>query len=299
MNCIICNTEFIPNENGECSYCASEKKALQQFKKSLPLILSESNYFSPEANQEYMSVSQYKDFCKCEAMAMAKIHGEYEQKFSTALMVGSYVDAHFEGTLDVFCAKHPEIFLKSGKNAGGLKADYAKADEIIQRIEADPLFMEYMAGEKQVIITGEFAGAKWKCKLDSYFPKDKIVDLKCMRSLERIMGKSLVEHWDYTAQGAIYSYIEGNSLPFFLAIATKETVTDIKIVEINPFDRAERLEQIAKDMPRIIAVKGGDVEPERCGVCDYCKATQVLTGPIDSNELGLSNRDLKVMRGEM
>ena len=295
--------EFIPNENGECSYCASEKKALQQFKKNLPLILNESNYFSPEANQEYMSVSQYKDFCKCEAMAMAKIHGEYEQKFSTALMVGSYVDAHFEGTLDVFCAKHPEIFLKSGKNAGGLKADYAKADEIIQRIESDPLFMEYMSGDKQTILTAEMFGAKWKIKIDSYC-KDKIVDLKCMRSLERIIGKSFVEHWGYDYQLAVYAEVEriakqrNMSLETYLAVATKEEVTNLEIIHIPDWRRAECLEQIAKDMPRILAVKSSDVEPERCGVCDYCKSTKVLTEPIDFELVGLSNTEIKMMRGE-
>ena len=70
-------------------------------------------------------------------------------------MVGSYVDSNFEGTLDIFKAQHPEIFMKSGE----LKADYRKAEEIINRIEQDKLFMEYMAGEKQTIITAEIDGS--------------------------------------------------------------------------------------------------------------------------------------------
>lgn len=44
------------------------------------MILTEKNYYSLEAGEQYFSVSQYKDFMKCEAMAMAKLHGEYEQR---------------------------------------------------------------------------------------------------------------------------------------------------------------------------------------------------------------------------
>lgn len=46
------------------------------------MILTPENYYSPEANFEYMSVSQFKDFSGtygqvgCEARAMAKLRGE-------------------------------------------------------------------------------------------------------------------------------------------------------------------------------------------------------------------------------
>lgn len=68
--------------------------------------LTAENYYSPEANAEYMSVSQFKSFAgtdgklACEAEAMAELRGEWEMKKTTALMVGSYVDSYFEGTLD-------------------------------------------------------------------------------------------------------------------------------------------------------------------------------------------------------
>ena len=59
-------------------------------------------------------MSQYKDFCgtigrpACEEQALAKLDGRWEMGKTTALMVGSYVDAHFEGTLDLFKAQNPE-----------------------------------------------------------------------------------------------------------------------------------------------------------------------------------------------
>ena len=45
-------------------------------------------------------------------MARACINGdgEWGKEKSTALLVGSYVDAYFEGSLDVFVAENPEIF---------------------------------------------------------------------------------------------------------------------------------------------------------------------------------------------
>ena len=149
------------------------------------MILTAENYFSKEADREYLSVSQYKKFMGtlgrvgCEAEALACLNGEWEMKKTTSLMVGSYVDAHFEGTLDLFKAQNPDIFTKQG----ALKAEYRRAEEVINRIERDEYFMRHMAGQKQIIMTGELFGAKWKIKMDSYFPDTLIVDLKCMKSL--------------------------------------------------------------------------------------------------------------------
>jgi len=56
--------------------------------------LTAENYFSKEAEQFYMGSTQFKRFMQCEACAMAYIRGEYEQPKSTALLVGSYVEAH-------------------------------------------------------------------------------------------------------------------------------------------------------------------------------------------------------------
>ena len=39
--------------------------------------LTADNYFSAEANQQYMSVSQFKNFQKCESAALAEIKGEF------------------------------------------------------------------------------------------------------------------------------------------------------------------------------------------------------------------------------
>ncbi len=256
------------------------------------MILTNENYYSPEANREYMSVSQYKQFMKCEAAAMAQLRGEWEPPKTTALLVGSYIDSWFEGTLDEFKADHPEIYTKTGK----LKTDYLQAESIIAFVQKDPMFMRYMAGKKQVILTAEFFGTKWKIKIDSYHP-DKIVDLKVMRSMERIMGKSFVEHWGYDLQMAVYEKVEGRELATYLAVVTKQDIPDKEIISIPRWRRVELLEDVERNMPRILAVKSGKQPPQRCGVCDYCRATKMLEEPIDFELVGLNAAERRAILG--
>jgi hypothetical protein len=250
------------------------------------MILTNENYYSPEANQEYMSVSQYKDFQKCEAMALASLRGEWIRPQTTALLVGSYIDSWFEGTLNEFKAAHPEIYKKT-RGSLVLKADFIQAEEIIAFLQKDPMFMRYMSGKKQIIKTAELFGTLWKIKMDSYH-NDKIVDLKIMRSMERIMGKSFVEHWGYDLQMAIYAAVEGRDLATYLAVATKQDPPDKEIISVPRWRRVELLEDVEHKMPRILAIKRGEIPPMRCGVCEYCRATKMLTEPIDFEMVGLS-----------
>ena len=256
------------------------------------MILTDDNYYGSEANWRYMSVSQYKQFQKCEAAAMAQLKGEWDQPKTTALLVGSYVDAWFEGTLEEFKEKNPEIF----KRDGSLKADYLMADQIIGRVQKDNLFMEYMSGKKQEVRTAEMFGCEWKIKIDSLLP-DKIVDLKVMRSMERIMGKSFIEHWGYDLQMAVYSAVEGSDLETYLAVVTKQEPPDIEVIHIPKWRREELLEEVSRAMPRILKVKSGEVEPERCGVCPYCRSTKKLKEPVDFDMVGFSEQERKAILG--
>lgn len=258
------------------------------------MTLTNENYYSNEANWEYMSVSQYKSFRACPAAALAELRGEWKRPKTTALLVGSYVDSWFEGTLDAFKTENPEIFKKDGS----LKADYIQAEEIIERVKSDDVFMEYMAGEKQRIFTAELFGTPWKIKIDSLLP-DKIVDLKVMRSMERIMGKSFVEHWGYDLQMAVYAAVYGKPMETYLAVVTKQNPSNIEIIHIPQWRREELLEEISRFLPTILQIKNGEVPPERCGVCDYCRATKKLTEPIDFDLVGLSTAEIKAIKGEI
>lgn len=257
-------------------------------------MLTNENYFSPENQRKYMSVSQFKAFDKCPACALAELSGRYEREKTAALLVGSYVDAHFDGTLDVFKAKHPELF----KRDGTLKSEYINAGKMINRVEQDALFMEYMSGQSQVIMTGEIEGVPVKIKMDSYHPGRMIVDLKCMKDFALIYKPgqgclSWVEAWEYDLQGAVYQEIvrqnTGERLPFYLAAVTKEREPDIEIVEIGQEFLDFQLDRFRKNVQRFDAIKQGVIEPERCEKCDWCKATKVLTKPITLEDLNFDN----------
>ena len=259
--------------------------------------LTAENYYSQEANREYMSVSQFKDFAgtygkmPCEFSAMEKLEGRWEDEKTTALMVGSYVDSYFEGTLDRFKAENPTLF----KRDGGLKAEYVKAEEIIARIERDEYFMKYMSGQKQVIMTGELFGTKWKIKIDSYIPDVAIVDLKIMASItdlkwvKDIGYLDFVRYWGYDIQGAIYQEIvrqnTGKKLPFYISGATKEKEPDIRIIHVTDNYLQEALNMVEMNMPRILGVKSSEYEPDRCELCDCCRHNRVLTRPISITDL--------------
>jgi hypothetical protein len=249
--------------------------------------ITSENYFSIEAEKAYFSNSQFKNFDSCEEAAMARIWGKYATEPSTAMLVGSYVDAHFEGILDVFKAQHPEIM----KRDGSLKAEYEHANVIIARIEQHEMLMQYLDGEKQVIKTGEWLGVPWKIKMDVYHPGGAIVDLKIMKDFEPIwvdgQGKiPFVEKWGYDLQGAIYREIEGNNLPFLLVAATKEKPEpNVLPISIPPDALDTAAEIIKSKIDRFTAVKAGKEKPTRCEKCNWCRKTRVLTEFIDYREL--------------
>lgn len=253
--------------------------------------LTQANYFSRKANREYMSVSQFKSFEQCQHSALAEITGKYEREKTTALLVGSYVDSYFEGTLDNFKQENQEIF----KRDGTLKAEYLQAEVIIERIEKDKLFMKYLSGEKQAIMTGTISGVPVKIKVDSLHP-NKIVDLKIMRDFANVNNpeRGLLpwfEAWGYDLQGAVYQEIvrqnTGKRLPFYLASATKEKITDIEIVHLNQDILDFAFERFANNVEMFDAIKHRIIKPDRCEKCEYCKITKKLTKPTESEEFYL------------
>lgn len=270
------------------------------------LVLTPENYYSQEANMQYVSVSQYKDFngttgkMGCEACAMAKLQGEVEEVTTVPLMVGNYVDAHFEGTLPTFAAQHPEIYSTRGKTAGELKSEYKQASAMIDRAEKDPVFMRYMAGDKQVIMTGEIEGVPVKIKIDS-FDGLRITDLKTVRSItETFYAKDLgqrlnfCEWWGYDLQAAVYREIvrqnTGDLLPFYICAISKDKTDNmphprIKVIEIPPRVMDEKLVDVQHNIEKIQRIKDGDIEPLRCEVCDYCADTEVLDGPVSMDQI--------------
>lgn len=252
--------------------------------------LTNKNYYSQKANQAYFSVSQVKDFLKCEAYAMAKINGEWVEEPTTPMLIGSYVDSYFEGTLNEFKERTPQIFKKDGS----LKSDYVKAENIIKRVESEPLFMKCMSGKKQVIMTGELFGANWKIKMDSYLPHEAIVDLKVVQKLREVTYRrgwkqSFIEQWMYDLQLGVYQEIvrqnTGELLPCIIAAVDKQDYPDLDCILIPDEQLEFQRGQLEEKMEHIINVKNHNEEPKRCGHCDYCRATKKLEKLIFPDDL--------------
>ncbi len=250
------------------------------------MILTTDNYFSPEANGNYWSVSLYKAFDKCEASGLAQVKGEYERETTDALLIGSYIDAYFSGELDNFIKRDGD---KMFKKNGELYAKFEHANDIIDTVEAQPLMMEFLKGDKQVIRTASMFGVDWKIKMD-VFNGERIVDLKCVKDFEPIYKEgagrvSWVEYWGYDIQGAIYQKVEQISsgrdkpLPFYIVAVTKEKIPDVAVIEIPQHVLDTALKIVEAKIDKFDLVKMGEIEPERCERCQYCKETKILTAP--------------------
>ena len=261
---------------------------------SLPKI-TQKNYYDPEINQAYWSASQIKSFLSCEARAMAELSGEYTRPTSTALLIGSYIDCILTepNKFDGFILDHPEMFKKDGS----LKSEFVHATEMAKRAKQDDTFMAYLSGQHQKILSGTLFGYPFRAKLDAYKKGKYITDLKTVKDLEPLYRKgegrlSPIEFWGWDVQLAIYAELEGTDLPTYLAIITKENPPDLVLVEVEKHRREACLEYIAEKLPRLDAVKRGIIEPHRCELCEYCRATRKISGPIGMDEWILNQYEM-------
>ncbi len=259
--------------------------------------LTNRNYYSRKANKYYLSVSQYKDFCGtmgkegCEYTALAKLNGKYKPEPTKAMLMGSYIDAAYEAKLKKFINNTPQMFNKNGT----IKAEFVQAQQAYERTQQDELFKLYMSGKKQVIMTAELFGAMWKIKMDSYFPEQCIVDFKYIKDIhERCYVKDLghvnfIEYWGYDLQLAIYQLVveanTGKKLPCYIAAVDKKKEPEIELIQVSQEQLDYSLLGIESNVQRIIELKTGKLEPDRCRECEYCIKNKILTSPITSTSL--------------
>ena len=246
--------------------------------------LTETNYFSPEAESIYMGSTQYKRFRACESQALAIISGRFVPETSTAMLVGSYVDSYFSGTQEIFKLEYPELFTRGGE----LKSEYIHANYIIRRIERDEQFLQALSGKTQVILTGEIEGVPVKVKIDSLLP-DRTVDLKVMKDFDNIYNPSYSawepfwQAWGYDIQGALYQEIrrqnDGQRVPFGIAGATKEKPEpDIALFELPQSSLDVALDEIRANIAYYNGLKKGLFGPVGCGDCAWCRSQKKLKG---------------------
>ena len=267
--------------------------------KAIPQVTAE-NYFDPELRMPYMSVSQYKDFAGpegCEARALATIRGTWTRPGKTVFGVGHYVEMSVTGdpNFPAYCEEHKaEIYNKDGKKK---RADYVTADRMVARIRNCPEAMMFIAGahvHHEVPLSGEVEGVLWKGLADFVIPSMKTVaDLKAMKDLAMAWVSRIVdgqqrnikvqwyEEYKYPFQLWLYGKLlcpehgwDEDDLRRVLVAVTKQTPCALRCL---PFFDVRRLnlygEKFLIALPRIQAVKRGDIPPTSCrsNGCAFCR----------------------------
>lgn len=246
-------------------------------------ILTNDNYFE---DTHYMSVSSFKKFQKCE-LAGTEAWGEP----SDAMLIGSYVDAYIEGTLEKFKEEHPQIISSRGASKGELKADFVKAEELCRYIDADTTFSQFMSGDKQTIMVGEISGVPFKIKMDSYSKGIAINDLKVMRSVTDSKGNFMdfITPWGYDIQLACYQEIvrqnTGEQLLCYICAVTKESPINSVIINIPQIFLDRALYNVQTNVKHFYDVMQGLVSPSGCGVCNACISARKTTPIISLQDI--------------
>jgi len=251
--------------------------------------LTTENYHSPEANRAYLSCSQIKRWQECQARALAEYEGRWKQEPTEAMLIGSYVDRAITepAKLEAFISGHPEMFTKSG----GLKASFAQAAAMIDKIHSVPDAMEVLrGGENQAILTGTIAGAPFRAMMDVvHWKRQCIVDLKTARSICTAWDKETKKYqpwyYRYWLQAAIYRELArqktGELFDFILVAVTKQNPPASQSMafpkeSLSVSGRLEfELATLDIIVPEILAQRAGQKPAPGCGDfdnCEFCRA---------------------------
>ena len=241
--------------------------------------------------KEHLSPSSFVSMLKrCQA---AEVYGQKET--TEAMLIGSYVDAYFSGTLDNLKSgvNSPLIFTQKGE----LRSNFKMAEDIIEVIKADDLLYQYVSGgELQKHVSGEIAGVKFEGYIDNYVKGKLISDLKVVKSIrEKIWNpelgqkESFVKAYGYIYQLAIYQELirkeTGDLLPCFISAVSKEKGYDKEIIYLPQEELNIALDEIMQLAPHFLEIRQGKAVALRCENCEYCRKTKKLIEPIHLDDL--------------
>ncbi|NBH41172.1 hypothetical protein D3Z31_06155 [Lactobacillus murinus] len=268
--------------------------------------LTEENYYDKDTSWHYMSVSLFKDFMQCEAAALAKLKDEWQPERSPVpLLVGNYVHSYFESEEShqkFVDANSKEMISSRGKTKGQLKADFKVADAMINALKDETVFKAlYEPGQKEVIVTGDIYGYKWKGKIDSLnLDQLYFCDLKTVDDIHKKHWSSAYNKYDnfiadrgYFMQMAVYIELIKQTFgvscqPFIFAVS-KQTPPDKEAIDFNGDQDAiymeDAMRMIEENQEHIQRVMSGEEVPTRCNHCEYCRLTKKIELPIHASDI--------------
>lgn len=267
-------------------------------------ILTTDNYYNSESNLHYVDYSTYKEFCGspskkgCECRGLAEANGSWVRPKTKALAVGSFVDSYFEGSLSQWIKDNPECFRKDNE----LRAEFKHAMAMIKRAIKEPLFMSYMQGEKQKILTAEIAGVPIRVKMDVFNEERKFVtDLKTAQSIHKTyyaadLGERLAfwEHFAYDVQAVFYTQAVlqnyGFMPDYYLCVITKEKEDGVPhprlaVIHIPETRIREKLSEVEMKIPKVWSILKGEYDAIPCGTCAWCADNLPLDTIYEADEI--------------
>lgn len=253
------------------------------------MLLTPRNYFSIEADKEYMSVSQYKNFKTCEAKALHDLEIP-DETYKESFLQGSLFEALVAGDPILFMAQHYEdIIAKTGPTKGQIKKEFQKVVNAAEKFNSQKFFKDIINKcEKQVILTGEIEGIPVKCCLDLFDRETfSIYDIKCMKDFNEQWSKEDKKYipwyyaWGYVLQLAVYRLIvkqNFNTEPKEVALlaASKEEVPDIQALKFDESLLGLELAEFKNNIKHYDNLKKGLEKPIACGVCQFCKQNKTI-----------------------
>lgn len=254
-------------------------------------MIEAKTYHSLENKRTHFSASQWRSWMECEARTLAYIKGEWVQPKTEALLVGSYVDRALTAPdeLDAWIQENrDEVFDAKGKKY----AAFNNADRMIERVKADEFWQQLAkVGKFQDVIEGEIGVTKWAYMADVLIDAPSnatLLDLKTTADFDDDYmrdesGKWTKGHWidaaGYWRQLAIGRHLfkqRYGVVPLCGIVAAKKPSSKDKPIglgmwvmdnELRLMGEISRIEEL---LPRVVAVKGGEFPPTKCGKCDYC-----------------------------
>ncbi|GCF92474.1 hypothetical protein NRIC_03650 [Enterococcus florum] len=263
------------------------------------ITLSDENYYSNEADWQYMSVSQYKDFSNCEAAALAKLKQTWEPEgLQKAFLVGNYVHSYFESKeAHAKFMEENKDRLFSSRRPHGLLKDFQIAEQMIERLKCEPAFAQLYQGEKEVILTGELFGIEWKGKIDCLnVDEGYFIDIKTTKDIYEKKydpywgpGSNFIERYGYLVQMGVYANLlhqkYGEAFVPIIAAVSKQTPSAAALITLDQMKIESDMSMLEENIDRIYKVKMGQAEPSHCGTCEYCRSHRRITGFINMNDL--------------
>lgn len=260
----------------------------------------EANYHSLEANQNSMSFSQFKDWViewgGCPARAFAKhVTGTYKDPDKDVFVLGNLghkivTEPH---TVEQWYETHKKILFLYGDKEKGFK----KTTEIVRtaanKIKDAAVYNQYLIGQKERFFVFYLGGVLWRCKMD-ICGEGFLTDLKFVRDFLDVYSPYYKErvpwwkNWHYHLQLAVYSeaYTQRSELSperarnrpkAHIIAATKPSKgsNNFDLITFDPDYLYECFLVVEKLLPEVMEIKRGEVEPIRCGHCEYCAQTSL------------------------